>query len=55
MCSVVVEGDVSPEVRTCDIDRIRYCGLGVIGVPKTHHSVQFVGCVRYEHGKPKKE
>ena len=54
MCSVVVVGDVSPVVRTCDIDRIRYCGFGVNDVPKTYHSVHFIGCVRYENRKPKK-
>ena len=39
MSSVVVVGDVSSVVRTSDIDRIRYCDLGVIGVPETQHSV----------------
>ena len=37
--------DVSPVVRTGDVDRIRYRGYGVIGVPKTQHSVIFVCCV----------
>ena len=45
MCSIVVVDDVSPGVRTADVDRIRYCGSGVVGVPKTQHSVLFVCCV----------
>ena len=45
MSPVVVVDDVSPVVRTGDVDRIRYCGCGVVGVPKTHHSVLFVCCV----------
>ena len=40
--SVVVVDDVSPVVRTSDVDRIRYRGFGVVGVPKTQHSVLFV-------------
>ena len=39
MSSVVVVDDVSPVVRTGDVDRIRYRGCGVVGVPKTRHSV----------------
>ena len=31
----VVDDDVSPVVRTADVDRIRYRGSGVVGVPKT--------------------
>ena len=42
MGSVVVVDDVSPVVKTCDVDRVRYCGSGVVGVPKTQHSVLFV-------------
>ena len=42
MSPVVVEDDVSPVVRTGDVDRIRYRGTGVVGVPKTQHSVLFV-------------
>ena len=42
MSSVVVVDDVSPVVRTGDVDRIRYRGIGVVGVPKTQHSVLFV-------------
>ena len=42
MSSVDVVDDVSPVVRTGDVDRVRYCGSGVIGVPKTQHSVLFV-------------
>ena len=45
MSPVVVVDDVSPVVRTCDVDRVRYCGSGVVGVPKTQHSVLFVYCV----------
>ena len=45
MSPVVVVDDVSPEVRTGDVDRIRYRGFGVAGVPKTQHSVLFVCCV----------
>ena len=39
---VVVVDDVSPMVRTGDVDRIKYCGSGVVGVPKTQHPVLFV-------------
>ena len=42
MSSVVVVDDVSPVVRTGGVDRIRYRGVGVVGVPKTQHSVLFV-------------
>ena len=45
MSSVVVVDDVSPVVRTGDVDRIRYRGSGVLSVPKTQHSVLFVCCV----------
>ena len=45
MGPVVVVDDVSPVVRTGDVDRIRYRGIGVVGVPKTQHSVLFVCCV----------
>ena len=45
MSPVVVVDDVSPVVRTADVDRIRYRGSGVVGVPKTQHSVLFVCCV----------
>ena len=47
MSSVVVVDDVSPVVRTGDVDMVRYCGSSVIGVPKTQHSVFFVWYVRY--------
>ena len=49
MSSVVVVNDVSPVVRTGDVDRIRYSGSGVPGVPKTQHSVLFVCCVGDVH------
>ena len=42
---VVVVHDVSPVVKTGDVDRIRNCSCGVVGVPKTQHSVLFVFCV----------
>ena len=42
MSSVVVVDDVSPMVRTGDVDRIMYRGSGVPGVPKTQHSVRFI-------------
>ena len=49
MRPVVVVDDVSPVVRTGDVDRIRYRGFGVVGVPKTQHSVLFVCCVGDVH------
>ena len=45
MSPVVVVDDVSPVVKTGDVDRIRYRGSGIVGVPKTQHSVLFVCCV----------
>ena len=45
MSPAVVVDDVSTVVRTGDVDRIRYRGVGVVGVPKTQHSVLFVCCV----------
>ena len=45
MSPVVVVDDVSPVVRTGDVDRIRYRGSGVVVVLKTQHSVLFVCCV----------
>ena len=47
MSPVVVVNDVSPVVWTGDVDRIRYRGSGVVGVPKTQHSLLFVCCVGY--------
>ena len=52
MSSVVVVDDVSPVVRTGDVDRIRYRGSGLVGVPKTQNSVLFVCCVGDVHGVP---
>ena len=49
MSPVVVVDDVSPVVRTGDVDRIRYRGSGVVGVPKTQHSALFVCCVGDVH------
>ena len=51
MSPVVVVDDVSPVVRTGDVDRIRYRGSGVDGVPKTQHTVLFVCCVGDVHRK----
>ena len=51
MSSVVVVDDVSPVVRTDDVDRIKYRGSGVFGVHKTQYSVLFVCCVGYVHRK----
>ena len=42
MSPVVEVDDVSPVVRTGDVDRIRYRGIGVVCVPKTQYSVLFV-------------
>ena len=42
MRPAVVVDDVSPVVRTGDVDSVGYCGSGVVGVPKTQHSVVFV-------------
>ena len=49
MSSVVVVDDVSPCVRTGDVDRVRYRDYGVVGVPKTQYSVLFDRCVRDVH------
>ena len=51
MSPVVVVDDISPVVRTGDVDRIRYRGSGVAGVHKTQHSVLFVCCVGNIHRK----
>ena len=57
MSSVVVVNNISPVVRTGDVDRIRFCGSGVVSVPKTQHTVLFVCCVgdvnRESHEVPK--
>ena len=55
MSPVVVVDDVSPVVRTGDVDRIRYRCSGVVGVPKTQHSVLFVCCVGDVDGEPQKD
>ena len=52
MSPVVVVEDVSPVVRTGDVDRVRYRGSGVVGVPKTQYSVLFVCCVGDVDGEP---
>lgn len=54
MSPVVEIDDVSPRVRTGDVERIWYCGSGVSGVLKTQHCVLFICCVRYEDGKSQK-
>ena len=53
MSSVVVVDDVSPVVRTGDVDRIGYCGSGVVCVIKTQHSVLLLCCVGDEDGETK--
>ena len=55
MSPVVVVNDVSPVVRTADVDRIKYRGSDVSGVPKTEHSVLFVCCVRDVDRKSQEE
>ena len=45
MSPVVVVDDISPVVRAGDVDRIRYRGWGVVGVPKTQHPILFACCV----------
>ena len=42
---VVVVDDVSPVVRTGDVDGVKYRAAGVGGVLKTQQSVLFVCCV----------
>ena len=42
---VVVVDDVSSVVRTGDVDRVRYSGSGVVGVPRKQRSVFFHCCV----------
>ena len=54
MSSVVVVDDVSPVVRTRDVDRIRYCSFGIVGVPKAKYTVFSVGCIRYVNRKSQK-
>ena len=55
MSSGVVVDDVSPVIRTCDVDRIRYRGSGVVGVLKTQHSVLFVCGVGDVDRKPQRK
>ena len=45
MSPVVVVDDVSPVVRTGDVDRIRYRGSGVICFFKAQNPIMFVGFV----------
>ena len=52
MGSVVVVNDVSPVVRACYVDRIWYCGFGVVGIFKTQHPFVFVCCIRYIDREP---
>ena len=51
MSSIVVVNDVSTVVRTGYVYRIRYRGSGVVGAPKTQHSVLFVCGVGDVHGE----
>ena len=53
MSPVVVVDDVSPVVRTGDVDRIRYRGSGVVSVPKTQNPVLFVCWVGHVDGVSK--
>ena len=55
MSPVVIVNDISPVVRTGDVDRIRYRGVGVVGVLKTQHSVLFVCCVGDVHRKSQEQ
>ena len=52
MCSVVVVNDVSPVVRACYVDRVGYCGFGVVGIFKTQRPFLFVCCIRYIDREP---
>ena len=45
--SVIVVDDVSPVIRTRNVDRIRYCGSGVVCVLETQNSIFFCCCVWY--------
>ena len=54
MSPVVIVDDVSPVVRTGDVDRVRYRGSGVVGVLKTQYSVLHVCCVGDVDGEPQK-
>ena len=53
MSPVVVVDDVSTVVRTGDVDRIRYRGCGVVGIPKTQQTFLFVCCVGDVNGEAK--
>ena len=55
MSSVVIVDDVSPVVRTVDVNRVWYCVCGVVGVPKTQHSILFLCSVGNEDGESKEE
>ena len=55
MSPAVVVDDVSPVVRTGDVDMIRYRGSGIVGVLKTQHSVLFVCCVGDVHRESQEE
>ena len=50
MNPVVVVDDVSPVVRTGDVDRVRDRGSGVVCVPKTQQPVLFAFCVGEVNG-----
>ena len=54
MSSIVVVNNVSPVVWTGYVDRIRYGGSGVVGVPETQYSVLFAWSGRNVDGESKK-
>ena len=54
MSPFVVVDDVSPAVRTGDVDRIRYRDSGVVGVHKTQHSM-FLDCCDGDIDRDSKE
>ena len=54
MSSVIVIDYISPMIRTGDVDRIRYCGSGIVCVLETQDSGFLNCCVGYVEGKAKK-
>ena len=52
MSPVVVVDDVSPMVRTADVDRVSYRDPFVIGVSETQHSFISVCCIWQYNEKP---
>ena len=53
--SVVEVDDVSAMVGTRYVDRVRYSGLSVRGIPEAKHPVLLVCCVRYINRKPQED